>query len=142
MISSSFPSIVLQPDGPTSCFPSRRWGKPRVGAERRSGDLGVQTLAPDSLLNPFRDPERQTPAQSPLALPPIPSHQGLGQPPVGYAWRLAGRRGPARQVGKARQCLTPSTRGRTSTSFASPRRLHLAGGSIQTGAQDRFGPGG
>lgn len=69
MISSSFPSIVLRPDGPASCFPSRRWGKPRVRAKRRSGDLGVRTLALDSILNPFRDPERQTPAHSPLALP-------------------------------------------------------------------------
>ena len=34
MISSSFPSIVLRPDGSASCFPSRRWGKPLVGAER------------------------------------------------------------------------------------------------------------
>lgn len=68
MISSSFPSIVLRPDGSCSCFPSRRWGKPRVGTERRSGDLGVRSLTPDSLLNPFRNPERQTPAQSPAAL--------------------------------------------------------------------------
>lgn len=61
MISSSFPSIVLRPDGSCSCFPSRRWGKPRVGTERRSGDLGVRPFTLDSLLNPYRDPERQTP---------------------------------------------------------------------------------
>lgn len=100
MISSSFPSIVLRPDGSASCFPSRRWGKPRLGAERRSGDLGVRTLAPDSFLNPCRDPETQTPAQSPLALPQSQLTKGLGHPPVGYARRLAGRPGPARQVGK------------------------------------------
>lgn len=62
MISSSFPSIVLRPDGSCSCFPSRRWGKPRVGTERRSEDLGVRPLTLDSLLSPYRDPERQTPA--------------------------------------------------------------------------------
>lgn len=45
MISSSFPSIVLRPDGSCSCFPSRRWGKPRVGTQRRSGDLGVRPLS-------------------------------------------------------------------------------------------------
>lgn len=69
MISSLFPSIVLRPDGSSSCFPSKRWGKSRVGAERRSGDLGVRTLVLDSLQNPFTDLERETPAQSPLALP-------------------------------------------------------------------------
>lgn len=140
MISSSFPSIVLRPDGSASCFPSRRWGKPRVGTERRSGDLGVRTLAPDPLLNPFRDPERQTPPQSPLTLPQSQLTRASGTRPSATLWRLAGRRGPARQVGKARQCLAPSTRGRTSTSLAS--RSPPGWGSTQTGAQDRFGLGG
>ena len=75
MISSSFPSIVLRPDGSSSCFPSRRWGKSRVGSERRSGDLGVRTLALDSLQNPFRDPERERDSRpKPARAPPIPAH--------------------------------------------------------------------
>lgn len=92
MISSSFPSIVLRPDGSASCFPSRRWGKPRVGAQRHSVDLGVRTLAPDSLLNPFRDPERQTPAQSPLALPQSQLTRASGTRPSATlgGWRDAG----------------------------------------------------
>lgn len=70
MICSSFPSIVLRPDGSCSCFPSRRWGKPRVGTERRSGDLGVRPLTPDSLLNPFRNPERLPPKALLLSVSP------------------------------------------------------------------------
>lgn len=130
MISSVFPSIVLRPDGSSSCFPSRRWGKSRVGAERRSGDPGVRTLAPDSLRNPFRDPERETPAPNPLALLPSPSPLGPRHSPVGYAggWRRVQRGGQAELSG--RQCSAPSTRGRARTGFASRVRLYpvLAGG--------------
>lgn len=129
MISSAFPSIVLRPDGSSSCFPSRRWGKSRVGAERRSGDPGVRTLAPDSLRNPFRDPGRER-------LPPQ-ARYGRGHRPVGSA-------GGWRRARNAR--LLPRGGGRA---LASPRwsvctRLGVrgggggVGGSTLTGAQDQF----
>lgn len=76
MISSSFPSIVLRPDGSASCFPSRRWGKPRVGAERRSGALGSGLSLPTLfllLLGIRRDrlpPKARSPSPSPSSLGP------------------------------------------------------------------------
>lgn len=147
MISSVFPSIVPRPDGSSSCFPSRRWGKSRVGAERRSGDPGVRTLAPDSLRNLFRDPERETPAQRPLALP-RPSPLGPRALAGRLRWRLAP--GPARQAGRAlgRAMLGSFHEGAgahwlrlagpASPGFGAGRGGNRAGGSPLTGARDQF----
>lgn len=141
MISSSFPSIVLRPDGSASCFPSRRWGKPRVAAERRSRDLGSELFAPDALLNPFRDPERQIPAQSPFALPQAQLFRASSTRPSATlrGWRDAAvQRGKQAKLGNVR--LLPRGGGRA---LASQRPSSPLGwGSIQPGAQDRLGLGG
>lgn len=88
MISSRFPSIVLRPDGSASCFPSRRWGKPRGGGggardarETQASGLSRSRLSSESLYGSRETDSRLKPAR----FPPIPAHEGLGHPPVGYA---------------------------------------------------------
>lgn len=141
MISSSFPSIVLRPDGSASCFPSRRWGKPRVAAERRSRDLGSELFAPEALLNPFRDPERQIPAQSPFALPQSQLFRASSTRPSATlrGWRDAAvQRGKQAKLGNVRLLPRGGRRALASQRPSSP----LGWGSIQPGAQDRLGLGG